>query len=180
MVTSTASASSFASSAAASSGAALLQCLLQLGADGVCHLAHDGALLGRQLAHMIQNGSQLALFAKHAHAHGIQRGHICRRCEVSQCFRLDLFQLFFHVGSPFCKEMLQGKEKVLRPKGDERQNFRGTTRHSPLTRRTQTDNGATRPCLIAAERMLRRAFSRKLTGEGLHCLRGVLTATHPL
>lgn len=76
--------------------------------------------------------------------------------------------------------MLQGKEKVLRPKGDERQNFRGTTRHSPLTRRTQTDNGATRPCLIAAEHMLRRAFSRKLTGEGLHCLRGVLTATHPL
>ena len=72
--------------------------------------------------------------------------------------------------------MLQGKEKVLRPKGDERQNFRGTT----LTRRTQTDNGATRPGLIAAGHMLRRAFSRKLTGEGLHCLRGVLTATHPL
>ena len=76
--------------------------------------------------------------------------------------------------------MLQGKEKVLRPKGDERQNSRGTTRHSPLTRRTQTDNGATRPGLIAAGHMLRRAFSRKLAGEGLHCLRGVLTATHPL
>ena len=49
---------------------------LQGGADLVGQLAHGGALLGRQLAHLLEHGGQLALLAQILHPQGVQGGGI--------------------------------------------------------------------------------------------------------
>ena len=45
---------------------------LQVGPDGVGQLAHDGPLLGGELAHLLQQGGQLALFAQVLDPEGLQ------------------------------------------------------------------------------------------------------------
>ena len=48
--------------------------LLQAGADVVGQLAHDGAELGGQSAHLLQNGGELALLAQVLDPEGLQPG----------------------------------------------------------------------------------------------------------
>jgi DNA-binding response OmpR family regulator len=62
---------------------------LNLGADSVCQLTHDGALLGRQLAHHFQNGGQFAFFAKPFYTLFIQSGGVIRSFQSGQRILLD-------------------------------------------------------------------------------------------
>ena len=62
----------------------LLQPLLDGGADGVGGLAHGGALLGGELAHQLQDGGQLALFAQPFDPQFLQRGGGCGLIQRSQ------------------------------------------------------------------------------------------------
>ena len=79
----------------------LLQTLFQLSADAVGKLTHDGTLLGRQLAHLLQECRQLALFAKNIDAHTVQRYQVRSLTHGGQSAGFDLFQLFSHIVSPF-------------------------------------------------------------------------------
>ena len=49
-------------------GLALLERRLEAGTHLVGELAHDGALLGRELAHAVEHGGELALLARHGNA----------------------------------------------------------------------------------------------------------------
>ena len=68
---------------------ALLQLGLDLSTDGVCHLAHDGALLGAQLAHHLQHGGQFALLAQQLDTQLLQRSGGLRSVQSSQSVLLD-------------------------------------------------------------------------------------------
>ena len=73
----------------------------QLGAHVVGELPDHGALLGAELAHLLQNGGQLPLFAKVADA---QCFEVLRLAGVGDRFErrlADRFQLLFHIISPF-------------------------------------------------------------------------------
>ena len=77
-------------------GFCLLKLFLDGGADVVGHLAHDGALLGRELAHRFQNGGQLTLFAKKTHAQRFQLVGIANGIERVERLLPDLLKLLFH------------------------------------------------------------------------------------
>ncbi len=51
---------------------ARLQCLGEIFTDLVGQLPHHGAFLGGERTHLLQNGSQLALFAQQLHTDGLQ------------------------------------------------------------------------------------------------------------
>ena len=70
--------------------------LLQLGADLVGHLAHDGALFRRQLAHLLQHGGQFALFAQILDTDGFQVSSGLSAGDGFHCTLTDGFQLFLH------------------------------------------------------------------------------------
>ena len=77
-------------------GLALLELVFDLGTDGVGQLAHDGALLGAELAHHLQDGGQLALLAKPLDALLIQSRRSLGGLQSLQRAELDCFQLLFH------------------------------------------------------------------------------------
>ena len=73
----------------------------ELGAHVVCQLPDHGALFGAELAHLLQNGGQLTLFAKVADT---QRFEVLRLAGVGDRVKrrlADRFQLLFHIISPF-------------------------------------------------------------------------------
>ena len=79
----------------------LLDAGFELGAHFVGHLPDHGALFGAELAHLLQNGGQLALFAKVTDA---QRFEVLRLAGVGDRVKrrfADRFQLLFHIISPF-------------------------------------------------------------------------------
>ena len=65
-------------------GPALIQRRFYIGAQLVCKLAHDGALLCGELAHLTQYAGQLALFAKIFDTQRFEKLHI-----VTLAYRLD-------------------------------------------------------------------------------------------
>ena len=69
---------------------------LQRGADLVGHLAHDGTLLGRELAHLLQNGGRLTLLAQILHADGVQFAACLCAGNGFQRSSTNGFQLCFH------------------------------------------------------------------------------------
>ena len=77
-------------------GLAALELRLDLGAHAVGQLTHDRALLGGQLAHLLQDGGQLALFAQNPDAQRVERGRVGGGVDGLQRLRLGLFQLLFH------------------------------------------------------------------------------------
>ena len=74
-----------------------LQSGFQVGPDGVGQLAHDGPLLGGELAHLLEQGRQLALLAQVLHPQGVQPGGVAGGGEVLQRLLANGFQLFFHM-----------------------------------------------------------------------------------
>ena len=77
-------------------GLCLIELLLDGGADVVCDLTHDGALLGGELAHRLEDGGQLALFAEKADAQGFQLAGIGDGVQRLERLLPDLFKLLFH------------------------------------------------------------------------------------
>ena len=71
--------------------------LLQGGADIVGQLAHDGALLGGELAHLLEDGGELALFAQVLHPEGRQVFGGLGLGDGIQRRGADDFQLLLHV-----------------------------------------------------------------------------------
>ena len=66
------------------------------GADLVGHLAHDGALLGGEGTHQLEDGGQFALFAQVLHPQRVQFRRSLRAGDGFQSALADGFQLFFH------------------------------------------------------------------------------------
>ena len=85
-------------------GGLRLNGLFHGGTDLVCHLAHDGALLGGEAAHLLEHGGQLALFAQVLDPQRVQFRRGLRAHDGVQRALADGFQLFFHHKSktPFC------------------------------------------------------------------------------
>ena len=65
--------------------------------DIVGHLADDGALLSGQLAHLLQDGSQLALLAQVLDSKAVQLCSVLGLSQGCQSFLFDFFQLFLHL-----------------------------------------------------------------------------------
>lgn len=106
MVTSTASAASLASRAGGVDGGfPPFQPGLNLCPDGVGQLAHHRPLLRGELAHLLQDGGKLPLFAKELHPKLLPgRPGRLRRPKQPQGAALDVFQLLFHCDpSPLLK-----------------------------------------------------------------------------
>ena len=66
------------------------------GADLIGHLAHDGALLGGEATHLLEDGGQLALFAQVLDPQCVQFRRGLRAGDGFQSALADGFQLFFH------------------------------------------------------------------------------------
>ena len=81
--------------------AALVQPLLKLGADLVCKLAHDGALLRGELAHLLENGGQLALLAEIPDAQGLKLLRLLSLRDGAERFFTQCLQHFLHSVSPY-------------------------------------------------------------------------------
>ena len=77
--------------------------LFKLGAHCVGKLAHDGTLLCGELAHLLEDGGQLALFAQILHAQSVKRGNVAGRGDGLERLFGELFELFFHVTSSIAK-----------------------------------------------------------------------------
>ena len=84
-------------------GLGLGQALLDGGADGVGQLPHNGALLGGELAHLLEHGGQLALLAQKLNPQRFQLLRVCGGVQHGQRRLADMFQLVFHA----CTSLLQ-------------------------------------------------------------------------
>ena len=73
-----------------------LQGLLQGGPDLVGQLTHGGALLGGELAHLLEDGGELTLLAQVLDPEGIQGGGVAGGLKGGQGLGADVCQLFFH------------------------------------------------------------------------------------
>ena len=76
---------------------ALLQLCFDFRTNRICDLAHHGALFGRQLAHLLQNSSQLAFFTQKADPEFFQRSGSFGSFQCGQSLHPDIFQLLFHI-----------------------------------------------------------------------------------
>ena len=77
-------------------GGLLLDGGLHICPDGVGQLAHDGPLLGGELAHLLQNGGQFSLFAQVLDPEGLQLGGLPSSGDGFQRMLANGFQLFLH------------------------------------------------------------------------------------
>ena len=66
------------------------------GTDGVGHLAHDGPLLRGELAHLLQDGGELALLSQQLYPQLFQSRRSRGILQGRQGLLADAFQLFFH------------------------------------------------------------------------------------
>ena len=73
----------------------------ELGAHVVGELPDHGALFGAELAHLLQNGGQLPLFAKVADAQCFEVLRLAGVGDRIERRLADRFQLLFHIISPF-------------------------------------------------------------------------------
>ena len=89
--------------------------LLQSLPDLVGYLTHNGAFLGRELAHLLENGGQLTLFTQILDPQSIQLFAVLTALQSSQGLLLDVFQLVAHKHFPFCERLFKReKTPVLR------------------------------------------------------------------
>ena len=79
----------------------LLQLCLDISTNRVCQLTHNGTLLGAELTHQLQDGSQLTLFAQQLDPQLLQHGGRFCLLQGCQSIALDLLQLFFHFLSSY-------------------------------------------------------------------------------
>ena len=77
-------------------GPAALEAQLELGAHAVGELTHDGPLLRRELAHLLEDGGELALFAEVLHAQLLQGLCACGLGYGGGGELSELFQHLFH------------------------------------------------------------------------------------
>ena len=73
--------------------------------EGLAHLVgqltHDGALLGREPAHLLEQSGELTLFAQIPDSQGLQVGRRLGLTEGGEGLAPDLFQCFLHIRSSF-------------------------------------------------------------------------------
>ena len=85
------------------------------GADLIGQLSHDGAFFRRELAHLLQNGGQLALLAQILDPQRFQRSGVLGRSDGSERLAADGFQLFFHmILNSFSLDVVSGFKKRQR------------------------------------------------------------------
>ena len=77
-------------------GFPFLQLFLNGGTDRIGHLAHDRPLLSGELAHLFQNGGELALLAQQLYPQLFQSRRSRRILQGRQGLLANAFQLFFH------------------------------------------------------------------------------------
>ena len=77
-------------------GLPLLQSFLDGGADVVGQLTHDGTLFGGELAHLLQNGGELSLFAQQLYPQLFQIGGSGGLFQCVHGCLANGFQLLFH------------------------------------------------------------------------------------
>ena len=94
--------------------AALLDDGLDLGAHVVDHLADGRALLGRNVLHALEQGSQLALFAEEAHTRIVERTRVRGSGKLLLGGLQNALQLFFHVFILLWNVILQLERSFLR------------------------------------------------------------------
>ncbi len=84
-------------------------------------LTDHGALFFRQIAHLLENGSQLSLFSQILNAEVFQALLIFRLFQFPFRLFAEVFQIFFyHAGHPFLIHVsLRQNKKHLRPARDE-------------------------------------------------------------
>ena len=112
-------------------GLAALELGLELGAHAVGQLADDGALLCGELAHLFEDGGELALLAEVLHPQRLKRFGVRGAGDGGCGFGPELFQHLFHFVSDFpFRSCGTHKKTAPRPIQDERPLFRGTTRYS--------------------------------------------------